>query len=156
MLLKTKNLIKFKYVLLSFCLQFISCEKAPIRNDVEGFWKLERYTILSTDETIECKNLYYSITRLVTEVSERNGTNGYGTYIARTGYEDNESTLVLSDFKVRGGTADTGENAPIEGLLNYGINSQKETKFRIFVDESLGGQNEKEKNSRWVLKKPPF
>lgn len=131
MLLKTKNLIKFKYVLLFFCLQFISCEKKPIRNDVEGFWKLERFTILSTDEIIECKNQYYSITRLVTEVSERNGTNGYGTYIARTGYEDNESTLVLSDFKVRGGTADTGENAPIEGLLNYGINSQKETKFRI-------------------------
>lgn len=117
---------------LSFLLFFIvGCKKAPIRNDVEGFWKLERYTILSTDETIECENLYYSITRLVTEVSERNITNGYGTYIARTGYENNENTLVLSDFKVRGGTADNGESAPIEGLLNYGISSQKETKFRI-------------------------
>lgn len=129
---KNQQLKTIKPLLLSFLLFFIvGCKKAPIRNDVEGFWKLERYTILSTDETIECKNQYYSITRLVTEVSERNGTNCYGTYIARTGYEDNESTLVLSDFKVRGGTADTGENAPIEGLLNYGINSQKETKFRI-------------------------
>lgn len=129
---KNQQLKTIVYLLLSFFLFIIvGCEKAPIRNDVEGFWKLERYTILSTDETIECKNQYYSITRLVTEVSERNGTNGYGTYIARTGYEDNENALVLSDFKVRGGTADTGENAPIEGLLNYGINSQKETKFRI-------------------------
>lgn len=129
---KNQQLKTIKPLLLSFFLFFIvGCEKAPIRNDVEGFWKLERYTILSTDETIECENLYYSITRLVTEVSERNGSNGYGAYIARTGYEDNENTLVLSDFKVRGGTADTGENAPIEGLLNYGINSQKETKFRI-------------------------
>lgn len=129
---KNQQLKTIKPLLLSFFLFIIvGCEKAPIRNDVEGFWKLEKYTILSTDEIIECKNQYYSITRLVTEVSERNGTNGYGTYIARTGYEDNENALVLSDFKVRGGTADTGENAPIEGLLNYGINSQKETKFRI-------------------------
>ena len=139
---KNQQLKTIVYLLLFFFLFIIvGCKKAPLRNDVEGFWKLERFTILSTDEKrftilstdeiIECKNQYYSITRLVTEVSERNGTNGYGTYIARTGYEDNESTLVLSDFKVRGGTADTGENAPIEGLLNYGINSQKETKFRI-------------------------
>lgn len=116
--------------LLFLCLQLISCEKAPIRSDVEGFWRLERYTVLSTDETIECTRLYYSITRLVTEVSDKGG-NGFGAYIARTGYEDNENTLVLSDFKVRGGTADNGEDAPVEGLRNYGINSREETKFRI-------------------------
>ena len=116
--------------LLFLCLQLISCEKAPIRSDVEGFWRLERYTVLSTDETIECNRLYYSITRLVTEVSDKGG-NGFGAYIARTGYEDNENTLVLSDFKVRGGTADNGEDAPVEKLRNYGINSRVETKFRI-------------------------
>lgn len=116
--------------LLFLCLQLISCEKAPIRSDVEGFWRLERYTVLSTDETVECNRLYYSITRLVTEVSDKGG-NGFGAYIARTGYEDNENTLVLSDFKVRGGTADNGEDAPVEGLRNYGINSREETKFRI-------------------------
>lgn len=116
--------------LLFLCLQLISCEKAPIRSDVEGFWRLERYTLISTDETIECNRLYYSITRLVTEVSDKGG-NGFGAYIARTGYEDNENTLVLSDFKVRGGTADNGEDAPVEGLRNYGINSREETKFRI-------------------------
>lgn len=116
--------------LLFLCLQLISCEKAPIRSDVEGFWRLERYTLLSTDETIECNRLYYSITRLVTEVSDKGG-NGFGAYIARTGYEDNENTLVLSDFKVRGGTADNGEDAPVEKLRNYGINSREETKFRI-------------------------
>ena len=130
-MLKTKNTAISIYVLLFLCLQLISCEKAPIQSDVEGFWKLERFTVLSTDETVECQNLYYSITRLVTEVSERNGSNGYGAYISRTGYEDYEKVLVLSDFKVRGGTADTGENAPVEGLRHYGINSQSETKFQI-------------------------
>ncbi|WP_289105368.1 lipocalin-like domain-containing protein [uncultured Bacteroides sp.] len=128
--LSLKKLIKFKYVLLFLCLQLISCEKAPIRSDVEGFWRLERYTVLSTDETVECNRLYYSITRLVTEVSDKGG-NGFEAYIARTGYEDNENTLVLSDFKVRGGTADNGEDAPVEKLRNYGINSREETKFRI-------------------------
>ena len=117
--------------LLFLCLQLISCEKAHIRSDVEGFWKLERFTVLSTDETVECQNLYYSITRLVTEVSERNGSNGYGAYISRTGYEEDETVLVLSDFKVRWNTSDNGENAPVEGLRHYGINSQSETKFQI-------------------------
>lgn len=116
--------------IISFLILFVSCDKAPIRSDVEGFWRLERYTVLSTDETIECNRLYYSITRLVTEVSDKGG-NGFGAYIARTGYEDSENTLVLSDFKVRGGTADNGEDAPVEGLRNYGINSREETKFRI-------------------------
>ena len=108
-----KNLIRLKYVLLLLCLQLISCEKAPIRSDVEGFWRLERYTVLSTDETVECKRLYYSITRQVTEVTDKGG-NGYGTYICRTGYEDNN-----------------GVDAPIEKLRHYGIDSQEETKFRI-------------------------
>ena len=138
-----KNLIRLKYVLLLLCLQLISCEKAPIRSDVEGFWRLERYTVLSTDETVECNRLYYSITRQVTEVTDKGG-NGYGTYICRTGYEDNENTLVLRDFKVRAGTTlvlrdfkvragtgDNGEDAPVEGLRHYGIDSQDETKFRI-------------------------
>ena len=116
--------------IISFLILFVSCDKAPIRSDVEGFWRLERYTVLSTDETVECNRLYYSITRLVTEVSDKGG-NGFEAYIARTGYEDNENTLVLSDFKVRGGTADNGEDAPVEKLRNYGINSREETKFRI-------------------------
>lgn len=116
--------------IISFLILFVSCDKAPIRSDVEGFWRLERYTVLSTDETIERNRLYYSITRLVTEVSDKGG-NGFGAYIARTGYEDNENILVFSDFKVRGGTADNGEDAPVEGLRNYGINSREETKFRI-------------------------
>lgn len=129
-MLKTKNISIYIYVLLFLCLQLISCEKAPIRSDVEGFWRLERYTLISTDETVECNRLYYSITRLVTEVSDRGG-NGFGAYIARTRYEDNENTLVLSDFKIRWNTSDNHEDAPVESLRNYGINSREETKFRI-------------------------
>ena len=121
--------IKYLPIVLFLAL-FVSCEKAPIRSDVEGFWRLERYTVLSTDETVECKRLYYSITRQVTEVTDKGG-NGYGTYICRTGYEDNENTLVLRDFKVRAGTGDNGVDAPIEKLRHYGIDSQEETKFRI-------------------------
>lgn len=121
--------IKYLPIVLFLAL-FVSCGKAPIRSDVEGFWRLERYTVLSTDETVECKRLYYSITRQVTEVSDKGG-NGYGTYICRTGYEDNENTLVLRDFKVRACTGDNGVDAPIEKLRHYGIDSQEETKFRI-------------------------
>lgn len=121
--------IKYLPIVLFLAL-FVSCEKAPIRSDVEGFWRLERYTVLSTDETVECNRLYYSITRQVTEVTDKGG-NGFGAYICRTGYEDNENTLVLRDFKVRSGTGDNGVDAPVEKLRHYGIDSQGETKFRI-------------------------
>lgn len=121
--------IKYLPIVLFLAL-FVSCGKAPIRSDVEGFWRLERFTVLSTDETVECNRLYYSITRQVTEVSDKGG-NGFGAYICRTGYEDSENTLVLRDFKVRAGTGDNGEDAPVEGLRHYGIDSQEETKFRI-------------------------
>lgn len=121
--------IKYLPIVLFLAL-FVSCGKAPIRSDVEGFWRLDRYTVLSTGETVECNRLYYSITRQVTEVTDKGG-NGFGTYICRTGYEDHENTLVLRDFKVRAGTGDNGEDAPIEKLRHYGIDSQEETKFRI-------------------------
>lgn len=88
-------------------------------------------TIISTGEELDCSNLYYSITRLVTEVSERNGSHGYGSYVSRTEYLDDNTKLVLKDFKVRGGTADTGEDAPVEDLRHYGIDSQEETVFEI-------------------------
>ncbi len=115
------------------------CSRAPIRPDVEGFWKLKQFTLVSTGETVECSNLYYSITNVVTQVSEREGSNGYGAYVSRTEYRDNETKLVLKDFKVSGGlTADTGEDAPVEDLRHYGINSQEETVFEIA--ECKGGK----------------
>ena len=108
------------------------CSRAPIRPDVEGFWKLKYFTLVSTGEKVECSNLYYSITNAVTQVSERMGSNGYGAYVSRTEYRDNETKLALRDFKVSGGlTADTGEDAPVEDLRHYGINSQEETVFDI-------------------------
>ena len=117
-----KRLLYISILLISI---LTGCSKAPINPDVEGFWKLRQITVLSTDETTDCKDMYYSITRMVTEV------RGAGAYISRTEYRDNETKLVLKDFKVRGGTADTGEDAPVEGLRNFGINSQQETVFDI-------------------------
>lgn len=117
-----KHLI-YSTLLLLFILT--GCKKAPVNSDVEGFWKLKKITVLSTEETTGCEDLYYGITRMVTEVK------GAGTYISRTEYRDNETKLVLKDFKVRGGTSDTGDNAPVEGLKTYGINSQEETVFDI-------------------------
>ncbi len=107
------------------------CAKAPINSDVEGFWQLNEFEILSTGETVECTRLYYSITRMVTEVAEKQGPNGYGAYIGRTAYSDDGNTLILTDFKERSGTGDNGKDAPVEGLRHYGINSREETKFRI-------------------------
>lgn len=107
------------------------CKKAPINSDVEGFWVLERFTVAETGETVECERLYYSITRMVTEVAEKDGSKGYGAYIGRTEYRNGETQLVVKDFKVRKSTSDNGQDAPVEKLKHFGIGNQQETVFDI-------------------------
>ena len=107
------------------------CQKAPINSDIEGLWILKQFTLRETDETVTCERLYYSITRMVTEVAEKQGPNGYGAYIGRTEYQNNETQLVVKDFKVRQSTGDSGENAPVEKLRHFGIDNQAETVFDV-------------------------
>lgn len=107
------------------------CKKAPINSDVEGLWVLERFTVAETGETVECERLYYSITRMVTEVAEKDGSKGYGAYIGRTEYRNGETQLVVKDFKVRQSTGDNGQDAPVEKLKHFGIGNQQETVFDI-------------------------
>lgn len=107
------------------------CQKAPINSDIEGQWILKQFTLRETDETVTCERLYYSITRMVTEVAEKQGPNGYGTYIGRTEYRNNETQLVVKDFKVRQSTGDSGEDAPVEKLRPFGIDNQAETVFDV-------------------------
>ena len=107
------------------------CQKAPINSDIEGQWILKQFTIRETDETVTCQRLYYSITRMVTEVAEKQGPNGYGAYIGRTEYRNDETQLVVKDFKVRQSTSDSGENAPVEKLRYFGIDNQAETVFDV-------------------------
>lgn len=107
------------------------CQKAPINNDIEGFWQLEQFVVKDTREVVTCERLYYSITRMVTEVAEKQGPNGYGSYIGRTEYRNNETQLVLKDFKVRANTSDNKQDAPVEMLRHFGIDNQAETVFNV-------------------------
>lgn len=125
-----KKILVALYIL-CFIIGINGCKKAPINSDIEGIWRLKQFTILETDKTTTCQRLYYSITRMVTEVAEKEGPNGYGTYIARSEYRENEPQIVLKDFKIRDGTSDNKQNAPIEVLRIFGINNQQETIFNI-------------------------
>ena len=87
--------------------------------------------VKDTREVVTCERLYYSITRMVTEVSEKQGPNGYGSYIGRTEYRNNETQLVLKDFKVRANTSDHKQDAPVEMLRHFGIDNQAETVFNV-------------------------
>lgn len=107
------------------------CQKEPINSKVEGFWQLREFTVKETGETVICQRMYYGITRMVTEVSEKEGTKEYGAYIGRTEYRKNETQLVLKDFKIRSITSDNKQDAPVEDLRHFGINSQEETVFDI-------------------------
>ena len=123
--------MKFKYILLLLCLQLISCGKAPIREDVEGYWQLKSVTYLETGETVEYNGLYYSISMMLVKVSDPHGRYGCGQAFGRLKYEDDNSSLVFSDFYVGAGNVDTGVQAQVENLIPYGINSRDEIKFRI-------------------------
>lgn len=107
------------------------CTKEPINNDVEGFWILREFTTIENGKTTKCNRLYYSITRMVTEISEKQGNNNYGSYIGKTEYGDEEKQLILKDFKIRQSTSDSGMDAPVEKLRKFGINNQEITIFNI-------------------------
>lgn len=109
------------------------CEfKEPIDNDIEGFWKLERFETNADGRMYECRRIYYSITRYVVEVSEKQGPNGYGTFIGRFGYKDGRTKVVMKDFKHRANTSDNGVSATVNELKPFGINSL-ETTFDVVV-----------------------
>ena len=126
-----KKWIYIIMVALGMVTSLSGCKKAPINTDGEGLWILDEFTVKETGETVECERLYYSITRMVTEVAEKQGSKDYGAYIGRTEYRNDETQLVVKDFKVRHYTTDTGENAPVEQLKHFGIDNQQETVFDI-------------------------
>lgn len=107
------------------------CTKEPINNEIEGFWILREFTTLEDGKITRCNRLYYSITRMVTEISEKQGNNNYGSYIGKTKYGEEEKQLILTDFKIRQSTSDSGMDAPVEKLRKFGINNQEITIFNI-------------------------
>lgn len=129
---KNMTLVYSAIVLLILWLSLLmgGCKKAPINEDVEGLWRLEEFTTLDDGETHRCERLFYSITRFVVEVAEKQGTNGYGAYIGRFAYDNDGEAVVMKEFKQRASTGDNGKDATPEQLMPYGMN-RTETTFRI-------------------------
>lgn len=128
------KIMKYRiFILISLLVIFLGgCKKAPIDDNVQGFWILKEFTTLHDGELHKCERLFYSIGRFVTELTERQGPNGYGHYVGITEFRDDNKVLVLKDFLDQSkSTADTAVPAPVEGLQHYGINSQEETVFDI-------------------------
>lgn len=109
---------------------FSGCAKQPINSDVEGFWYLERFTTLEDGETHEPERIYYGITRYVVEVSEKQGSQGYGTFIGRFTYGNDGQEALMSAFKERQKTGDNGKDATVDQLKPFGIGAL-ETVFDI-------------------------
>ena len=109
----------------------VGCQKAPVNDLIEGHWKLERFTTLQDGCVIECDRLYFSITYMVTEVAEKQGSQHLGAFVARTTIDEKVKSLILRDFKVRDESLDTGENATVNQLLPFGINNTVEMIFHI-------------------------
>lgn len=128
------KIMKYRiFILLSLIVISLgSCKKAPIDDNVQGFWILKEFTTLEDGEPHKCDRLFYSIGRFVTELTEKQGANGYGHYVGITEFRNDNSVLVIKDILDQSkSTADTAVPAPVEGLMHYGINSQEETVFNI-------------------------
>lgn len=115
------------------CAVCCGCEwKDPIDEDIEGFWRLERFETAADGEMHECERIYYSITRIVVEVAEKQGPHGYGAFIARFEYKDGRKKVVMRDFKRRASTSDNHESATPGQLLPFGMNATT-TEFEVVV-----------------------
>lgn len=108
--------------------------KDPIDEDIEGFWRLERFETRADGQMHECERIYYSITRMVVEVAERQGPGGYGAFIGRFEYKDGRKRVVMSDFKQRANTSDNGVSATPEDMLPFGMDAAT-TEFEVVVTD---------------------
>ena len=95
------------------------CAKQPINSDVEGFWQLERFTTLADNKIHEPERIY-----------EKQGSQGYGSFIGRFAYQEDGQEALMSEFKERDKTTDNGKDATVEQLKPFGIGTL-ETVFRI-------------------------
>lgn len=113
-----------RFVLFLFAAALFGCDsKAPLDSDIEGFWRLECFETAADGQRHGCERLYFGITRYVVEVSERQGTHGYGTFVARFKYEDGGGKVAMLNFKHRGNTGDDGTDVTAEELLPFGMNA---------------------------------
>ena len=136
-------MMRLKYnlcLVLMMVLTISGCKKEPINDTIEQHWKLERFTVKDTQDVVICERMFFGITRMVTEVAQKPVSDGIhdlnnsinkGTYVARTDYNDNETTLILRDFKVKSYNTDTKVDATSEQLKPFGIINPKETVFQI-------------------------
>lgn len=106
------------------------CKKAPINSDFEGMWILERFTTRADREVHNCERMYISIQLWVAELSEKQGTHGYDSYIGRCIYDEEGETIIMREFYKRAATSDSGIAATVEQLNPWGINTT-ETEFRV-------------------------
>ena len=112
------------------CLLLGGCTKKPIDNQIEGMWKLEEFVTRQDGVPHPCDRLYYSITRYVVEVAEKQGSHDYGSFVARFAYGEGREELHMQHFKRRRYTSDSGEDATVGQLLPFGMNATSTT-FRV-------------------------
>lgn len=119
------------------------CEKEPINRDVEGFWRLEKFTTRADGQTTRPERLFVSIQVWVVRLgnldtsttpdgsSDHTGgdPSGAGTYTGRYAYSEAEGTVRMWDFST---TKEPGvpNYVAAEHLKPYGIGST-DTTFRI-------------------------
>ena len=148
-------------MILALLLAATSCEKESVYDELEQHWRLEQFTLLAKSEVVCCNRIFFGITHMVTEMAEKQVSDGYqdgeplkgyGAYIARTEYRNEGKVLVLRNFKVRAFTGDTKQDATVEQLLPFGINNPEVSAFKV-IELSKGRLVLESEYARLELKK---
>ena len=127
------KIIKLAFMAVFTVMACCGCEwKDPIDEDIEGFWRLERFETHADGQIHKCKRIYYGITRMVVEVAERQGPGDYGAFIGRFEYKDGRKHVVMRDFKQRANTSDNGVSATHEDMMPFGMDAAT-TEFEVVV-----------------------
>lgn len=125
-----KTVIRNIMCLILLCIGLAGCAKAPIDNDVEGFWQLESFTTHADNKTYPCTRKYFGITRQVVEIATRPlpGTNvREEAFVCRFAYSEGHTKVTMKDFKWRQVTGDSGVDVDMATLRHYGINANPTT-----------------------------
>ena len=127
-----------------------SCEKEPANSDIEGFWRLEKFTTKADGVTTRPERLFLSIQLWVVRLGNHTtqttpdgsadttggDPSGAGTYVGRYAWDEAKGTVRMWDFfpapadSLTEEEKEALEKADTDKLAPYGIGAL-DTTFRV-------------------------
>ena len=112
-----------------------SCQKAPLNDNIEDFWKLVEYTTKHNQKLHKCEQIFYALQLQVIEISERGGNLGLPRIQGL--YEYNQSTNKINIRNLYYYNENTQDFSTPDSLIlhSFGLNDINTTFEVVSVDK---------------------